>query len=66
LQAFYTESGKVALLIGPEGGFTDDELQLARAKGATPISLGPRILRTETAAVVASALILYELEELNP
>lgn len=53
----------VAILIGPEGGFTDEELQQAQAGGAMPFSLGQRILRTETAAVVAAALILYELEQ---
>lgn len=52
----------VAVFIGPEGGFTDQELQLAQAGGAVPVSLGERILRTETAAVVATALILYELD----
>lgn len=66
LQAGKTEPVAIAVFIGPEGGFTDNEMQLARAKGVTPISLGPRILRTETAAVVTSALILYELQELNP
>jgi len=53
----------VALLIGPEGGFTKQEVQLAQANGAIPISLGRRILRTETAAVVTTGLILYELGE---
>jgi len=52
----------VALLIGPEGGFTETEIALACERGAVKVSLGPRILRTETAAVVASALILYELD----
>jgi len=55
----------VALLIGPEGGFTDEEVAMAREKGAIAVGLGPRILRTETAAVVASALILYELGEMG-
>ena len=55
----------IALLIGPEGGFTDEELALARDKGAMAVGLGPRILRTETAAIVASALILYELGEMG-
>jgi 16S rRNA (uracil1498-N3)-methyltransferase len=53
----------IAVFIGPEGGFTDRELQLVQAGGAVPISLGPRILRTETAAMVAAALVLYELGE---
>jgi 16S rRNA (uracil1498-N3)-methyltransferase len=56
----------VALLIGPEGGFTDVEVTLARAKGAVKVGLGPRILRTETAAVVISALTLYELGQMKP
>jgi 16S rRNA (uracil1498-N3)-methyltransferase len=44
---------KVAILIGPEGGFTDNELQHCLAKDFIPLVLGPRILRTETAPVVA-------------
>ena len=55
----------VALLIGPEGGFAEQEIRLASDSGAVPLSLGPRILRTETAAVVASALILYESERME-
>lgn len=47
----------VALLIGPEGGFSREEVELARAEGFLPVSLGPRILRTETAAIVAAALV---------
>jgi len=57
---------RIALLIGPEGGFTDEEVQHACVNGANPISLGRRILRTETAAMVASAIILYEMGELGP
>jgi len=52
----------IALLIGPEGGFAEQEIGLAIEAGAKPVSLGPRILRTETAAIVAAALILHELE----
>ncbi len=52
---------QIALFIGPEGGFAAQEIDLARAAGVTPVTLGPRILRAETAAVVASALILGEL-----
>jgi 16S rRNA (uracil1498-N3)-methyltransferase len=55
----------IALLIGPEGGFTDEEVTRAREKGAIAVGLGPRILRTETAAIVACALILYELGEMG-
>jgi 16S rRNA (uracil1498-N3)-methyltransferase len=53
----------VALMIGPEGGFSQQEVELAKKSGAIPITLGQRILRTETAAIVASALILYELAD---
>lgn len=47
----------VALLIGPEGGFSSAEVQQAEAAGFLPVSLGPRILRTETAAVAATVLL---------
>ena len=47
--------GPALILIGPEGGFTDEERQLVRGSGASPISLGPRILRAETAALAALA-----------
>ncbi len=66
LQAGRTEALAIALLIGPEGGFSDEEIAAACEKGAVAMSLGKRILRTETAAVVASAVILYELEEFQP
>jgi len=48
----------VTLLIGPEAGFAVTELALARAAGVPIVSLGPTILRTETAAVVAAAVVL--------
>jgi 16S rRNA (uracil1498-N3)-methyltransferase len=60
------EAPSIALMIGPEGGFTNEEVAVAREKGAVAVGLGPRILRTETAAVVASALVLYELGEMGP
>jgi len=52
---------KVALFIGPEGGFSLAEVENMRQQGAVVATLGSTILRTETAAVVASALVLYEL-----
>ena len=55
-----TEHSKVVALIGPEGGFTDDEVQSALAQGWQPISLGRRILRTETAALKLAASILRD------
>lgn len=48
-------AGAVVLLAGPEGGFTRDEETRAQAGGFTPVRLGPRVLRTETAAVAALA-----------
>lgn len=55
----------VAVMIGPEGGFTEPEVEAACHSGAVPINLGPRILRTETCAIVAVALILHELGEMG-
>lgn len=48
------------LVVGPEGGFSDREVNEAISAGARPATLGPRILRAETAAIVVSALALYE------
>lgn len=58
-----TTGGAFTLLVGPEGGFTEDEISLAVNAGAKPVSLGPRILRAETAAVYAVAQIVWCLEE---
>lgn len=55
---------RVLLVIGPEGGFAADEVERARAAGAAAISLGRRILRTETAALVVLSAILYARGEL--
>lgn len=52
----------VALFIGPEGGFDPAEVAQATAQGVIPVTLGPRILRAETAVLVASALIIHELD----
>ena len=56
------DTGTVSLFVGPEGDFDPDEVRLAREAGATMVSLGPRILRAETASPVFAALVLYELE----
>jgi len=48
----------VALLVGPEGGWTDDERELARAAGWSAVSLGPLVLRAETAACAALAIVV--------
>ena len=47
------QEGPAAILIGPEGGFDDEERGLVRGSGASAISLGPRILRAETAALAS-------------
>jgi 16S rRNA (uracil1498-N3)-methyltransferase len=60
-----TELRAVWLAIGPEGGFSAGEVALARAAGALPVTLGPRILRAETAAIVAAALALDTLGALR-
>ncbi|WP_301585449.1 16S rRNA (uracil(1498)-N(3))-methyltransferase [Halomonas alkaliantarctica] len=49
----------VALLIGPEGGLSDSDINAATAGGFTPLTLGPRVLRTETAPVVALTLLQH-------
>jgi 16S rRNA (uracil1498-N3)-methyltransferase len=51
----------VVLFIGPEGGLLAEEVELARSHGVRPVSLGPRILRAETAALTAVANVMYEL-----
>lgn len=56
---------KIALIIGSEGGFSQDEVQRAKDVGAQIVSLGKRILRCETAAVIAAGLVMYELGELK-
>lgn len=53
----------ISLLSGPEGGITAEELTAARGHGIIPVSLGPRILRAETAPLAALAAIVYELEQ---
>jgi 16S rRNA (uracil1498-N3)-methyltransferase len=55
----------VALVIGPEGGFAAEEALQAQDAGFLPVRLGPRILRTETAAIVATALVQSYLGDLN-
>lgn len=49
----------IELLIGPEGGFTDEEVEQCIQAGVTPVSLGPRILRAETASLAALALLQH-------
>lgn len=53
----------IAVFIGPEGGFEESEINKALDKGILPITLGKRILRTETAGMTVMAWIMYKLEE---
>jgi len=55
----------VSIFIGPEGGFTPEEIALAKRYGLIPITLGPRILRAETAGLVTATVILYEMGDLQ-
>lgn len=56
------EGSAVSIFIGPEGGFDPAEVELAREAGVVPITLGKRILRTETAAMVALSFLIYHFE----
>lgn len=51
--------GRVVIACGPEGGFTEDEVQAARERAFVPVSLGGRVLRCETAALASLAIIQY-------
>ncbi|SFG38999.1 RsmE family RNA methyltransferase [Oribacterium sp. WCC10] len=56
------EHGKIAVFIGPEGGFTDGEIEDALQHGIEPVTLGKRILRTETAAITSLSVLMLMLE----
>ena len=53
----------IAVFIGPEGGFEDSEIELALTNGAHTLTLGKRILRTETAGMTMLSILMFELEE---
>ncbi len=57
------DGSSISLFVGPEGGFSDEEIDSAKKAGCKVISLGERILRMETAAVVFPAIVLYELDK---
>ncbi len=57
------KGNSIGIFIGPEGGFSLDEINFAKENGVKSVTLGKRILRTETAGLVASVILLYELEE---
>ena len=55
----------IGVIVGPEGGIAPEEIELLESNGCKVLTLGARILRTETAAVVASAIIAYEAENIQ-
>lgn len=57
--------GRLAMVVGPEGGFSQDEVEFAVELGVVTVSLGKRILRTETAGMAVAAVLMYELGELG-
>ena len=54
----------ISIVIGSEGGLTDDEVAHALNRGIEPVSMGRRIFRAETAGIIAAAAVLYEMDEL--
>jgi 16S rRNA (uracil1498-N3)-methyltransferase len=56
---------QIVIAVGPEGGFTVEEVEAARHAGFVPVGLGPRILRTETAALVTLSILGYALGDLG-
>lgn len=56
---------KIYAAVGPEGGFTEKEVEWARKKGFIPVKLGHRILRTETAAITVVGILQFELGDLG-
>ena len=59
------EAGGLQLLVGPEGGLAPEELERALAAGFTPVSMGPRVLRTETAGLAALAVLQARFGDLR-
>jgi 16S rRNA (uracil1498-N3)-methyltransferase len=64
LRAF-NNSQQLTILVGPEGGFSKEEVTAAVENGFIEASLGPRILRTETAPITAISIIQYEIGDVG-
>jgi len=58
------KGANIHIFIGPEGGYGDEEISLAEQYGAVNVSMGKRILKVETASVIAVALTIYEIENI--
>lgn len=56
---------RIGIFIGPEGGFAEEENEMVKAAGIASVTMGPRIFRTETASIVATAITLYELGDIG-
>ena len=65
LETIKSHDIKVAVIIGPEGGIEENEVEFLMEKGAKIISLGNRILRTETVAMVVTSILMYEVGDLS-
>lgn len=60
-----TVASKFLIIIGPEGGFSPAEVELCKESGAKVVTMGPRILRTETASLAAVSLVMYQNGDLG-
>ena len=65
LKADIRDARSISIMIGSEGGLDDGEVEYALSRGITPVSLGRRILRAETAGIIAAAAVLYEMGEMG-
>ncbi|MBE3101047.1 MAG: 16S rRNA (uracil(1498)-N(3))-methyltransferase [Firmicutes bacterium] len=65
LQKYIEKPSSIAMMIGPEGGLDIKEVELASNNGWIPVSIGPRILRTETAGISVLSAIMYQMEEME-
>ena len=64
-RAYIEQAQSISIVIGSEGGLTDAEVAYALGRGIVPISMGRRILRAETAGIIAAAAALYEMGEMG-
>ena len=55
----------VSVMIGPEGGFSEEEIDFAKRSGVIPVTLGPRILRTETAGLAVLSILMYQMGDMG-
>ena len=58
-----SDAKNISVFIGPEGGFTEQEIEVAIKNNIVPVTLGNRILRAETASIYTTSVIIYELDQ---